>query len=145
VARLLTSQLLLREGYGVTRYVSIEQRIYDAKNRYYDSLRESSQGWHDGNHSIWPWASFLVSTLAAAYDVFEERVAASRGTGEMNKRRRVEEYVTRRAPITFTLGDIRGALPGVSTQTIHKVLKELKQAGSVETLSRGRNASYRRL
>lgn len=145
VARLLTSQLLLREGYGVTRYVSIEQLVYDNKNRYYESLRESSQGWNDGNHSVWPWTSFLVSTLAAAYDVFEQRVAASRGTDQMNKRRRVAEYVTRHAQATFTLGDIRGALPGVSTQTIHKVLKELKQAGSIETLSRGRSASYRRL
>jgi len=37
----------------VSRYVSIEQLIYENKNHYYDSLRESSDGWHDGTHSIW--------------------------------------------------------------------------------------------
>ena len=144
VARLLTAQLLLRAGYGVSRYVSIEQLIYENKNHYYDSLRESSDGWHDGTHSVWPWASFLVQTLVLAYDAFEERVAAARGPERMGKGQRVGEYVLNRAPATFSLADIRRALPGVSTPTIHLALRDLKKRKLVELVSVGRTAQYRR-
>jgi Fic family protein len=41
VARLLTTHLLLREGYGVPLYVSVEQRIFETKNSYYEALHAS--------------------------------------------------------------------------------------------------------
>ena len=50
LARLLTTYELLAQGYGVARYVSIEQRIYDSKNSYYASLYESQRNWHEGGH-----------------------------------------------------------------------------------------------
>lgn len=37
LARLLTTYELLSVGYGVARYVSLEQRIYESKNTYYPS------------------------------------------------------------------------------------------------------------
>jgi Fic family protein len=54
LARLLTTYELLAQGYGVARYVSIEQRIFESKNAYYTSLYESQKGWHEHEHSIWP-------------------------------------------------------------------------------------------
>jgi len=38
LARLLTTHELLSQGYGVARYVSIEQRIFELKHTYYDRL-----------------------------------------------------------------------------------------------------------
>jgi hypothetical protein len=48
----LTTHELLTHGYSVTRYVSIEQRVYDSKNSYYASLYESQQGWHKSRRSL---------------------------------------------------------------------------------------------
>ena len=60
VDRLLTTYLLHRSGYGVGRYVSIEQLVFDTKDAYYDSLAASTLRWFDdGRHDIWPWAALL--------------------------------------------------------------------------------------
>ena len=85
VARLLTTQELLRHGYGVARYVSLEQRIFDAQSSYYETLQESQRGWHEGAHDIWPWTGFLLRLLADAYARPRgprQRAADARGVDE---------------------------------------------------------------
>lgn len=67
-------------GYGVARYVSLEQRIFESKNTYYARLYESQQGWRTAENAIWPWVSYLASILSGAYDDFEQRVAAAGAT-----------------------------------------------------------------
>ena len=63
VARLATSYLMGRTGYGVGRYVSLEQLIYDTKDDYYGALGASTIGWFDdGHHDLWPWARYLSRT-----------------------------------------------------------------------------------
>lgn len=57
LARLLTLLLLYRAGYEVGRYVSLEGLVERTKESYYDTLFASSQGWHEGVHSLVPWWS----------------------------------------------------------------------------------------
>ena len=143
IARLATTYLLERAGYGVGRYVSVEQLIFDTKDHYYESLERSTQGWFDdGHHDLWPWALYLISRLDDAYGRFEARVAA--GTGGGTKQDRVRDYVLLSAPATFAIADIRRAVPGVSDNTIRLVLTGLKRAGRVVNDGTGRGATWRR-
>ena len=148
LARLLTTHLLLQQGYGVARYVSVEQRIFETRNAYYAALRESQRGWHDGAHAIWPWVGYLVTTLGDAYGDFEERVAARRGLAGLSKQERVRAYVLQHAPDPFRMRDIRNALPGVSDQTIRLVLADLRRGGAIalddQAGGRGPAAAWRR-
>ena len=146
LARLLTAHLLLRAGYGVSRYVSVEQRMFDTKYAYYAALQESQRRWHEGEHSIWPWATYLVATLADAYDAFEDRVNARRNLAGLSKQERVREYVLHHAPGVFRVRDIRAALPGVSDQTIRLVLVQMRATGAIATVDEtgGPNAAWRR-
>lgn len=131
LARLLTTHLLLRAGYGVSRYASVEQRMFDTKNAYYAALYESQRGWHEAQHIIWPWVDYLVSTVGDAYDDFESRVAARRNLARLSKQGRVREYVTRHGPMVVRMRDIRAALPGVSDPTIRIVLAQLRAEGAI--------------
>jgi Fic family protein len=131
LARLLTTHRLLDHGYGVARYVSIEQRMFDSKNAYYAALDESQRRWHEGTHDVWPWTEYLVGILEDAYDDFESRVAARRSLAGLSKQERVREYVLHQAPVVFRLRDVRSALPGVSDPTIRLVLNELRREGLV--------------
>lgn len=143
VARLLTTFLLQRAGYGVGRYTSIEQLIYETKDSYYDALGRSTEGWFDdGAHDIWPWVRYLIGRLDQAYVRFGDRVAA--GTSGGTKQDRVRDFVLLHGPVTFTIGDIRRALPGVSDNTIRIVLAEQKQAGRIDVDGTGRAATWRR-
>lgn len=143
LARLLTTYELLSQGYGVARYVSIEQRVFEAKNSYYAALFDSQRNWHDGEHDVWPWISYLCRILSGAYDGFEQRVAAA-GEETGSKQERVRDYVLRQAPNTFRRREVERALPGVSQATIRLVFAELKDEGKIETEGSGRGARWRR-
>jgi len=143
VARILTSYLLLRDGYGVSRYVSVEQRVFESKNSYYASLYESQQNWYQGEHVIWPWAEYISSILADAYDAFEQRVAAEQGAGALPKHERVRVYVLEHASSTFRFVELRRALPGISDGTIRLVLNQLRDEGEI-TPGTGRSAVWSR-
>jgi Fic family protein len=145
MARLATTHELLRLGYGVARYASVEQRIYESKNAYYLALEQSQRNWHQGEHDIWPWAQYLISVLAESYDDFERRVAAGRGSESGTKQERIRRWVLDEAPGDFTVGDVRIAVPGAGDETIRLTLRALKAEGLIESTGTGRAARWRRL
>lgn len=143
LARLLTTYELMSCGYGVARYVSLEQRIYESKNTYYARLYEAQQGWHAGQHAIWPWVGYLASILSGAYDDFERRLAAAREvTG--NKQDRTRAHILEQAPDSFRRRDLERALPGVSPATIRLVLNQLRDEGRIEVHGTGAGARWQR-
>ena len=145
VARILTTQQLLARGYGVPRYVSIEQRVYETRNAYYDALYQSQRNWHDNEHSIWPWTEYLARVLAESYDAFEAGIATARGLGALSKQERVRVWALDHAPPVFRLRDVRRALPGISDQTIGLVLRRLRDEGRFRSTEDGPNSSWHRL
>jgi len=145
LARLSTTSELRRLHYGVVRYVSLEQQVFETKNAYYASLFESQRDWHAGEHTIWPWTEYLIGALAQTYDRFESRVAAARGSAGANKQERVRTFVLHHAGPRFTIGDVRRAVPGTSDQTIRLVLNELREAGEIASRSTGRGGHWVRL
>ncbi len=74
-----TSRLLFllecyHAGLEVGRYISLERLIEQNKERYYETLKLSSEGWHQGKHNPWHYINFLLYTLIDAYKEFERRV-----------------------------------------------------------------------
>lgn len=145
LARLLTTHELLRNGYGVARYASVEQRIYVSKQSYYEALRRSQSGWHDASHDVWPWIEYLATVLGESYDDFEARIAAARSTTGLSKQEIVRRHVLALASDrTFRLRDLRAALPGISDATLRLVLAELRGTGEVEVEGSGPGAVWAR-
>lgn len=144
IARLATTHLLRRSGYGVGKYVSVEQLIFETKDEYYQALAASTSAWFDdGQHSIWPWADYLLGRLDAAYTRFGTRIAA--GTGGGTKQDRVRDFVLLHAPTPFTIADIRRAVPGISDNTIRLVLADLRNERLIANDGTGRSASWHRV
>jgi Fic family protein len=146
VARILTTQTLVARGYGIPNYVSVEKRIYETKDRYYDVLFAAQRNWHEGEHTIWPWVEYLAEILAAAYEAFEARVAAEQQrVRKLTKQERVRIHVLEYAPRTFTIDSLRQALPAISDQTIRLVLASLRREHLVNSDDSGRNATWVRI
>lgn len=142
VVRALTNALLEDAGYGVGRYVSIEQLIAQTAAAYYQSLLDSTHGWHQEQNDPWPWLRYFVGVTAQAYDAFEQRATSDRSTG--TKQQRVRDYVLEHAPAVFRISDIRIALPGVSDQTIRLALERMKNDQLIAVDGTGRSASWHR-
>lgn len=143
VARLLTTNELLRHDFGVAQYVSLEQRIFDSKNSYYVALRESQSRWHDGEHDLTPWSGYLLRIIEDAYCDFEQRVAAGTQLTGATKREQARNYILSQAPRRFRLAQIADALPDISQATIRDALEELRAEEQL-TVGRGRSAMWER-
>jgi Fic family protein len=139
VSRLLTNLLLGQHGYDAGRYVSIEGQIERTQERYYAALHASTQGWHDGEHSVWPWIGYFVEVLSTVYDRFIAHAEEVRTRG--SKAERVRRHLESHAHRSFTMADLRTALPGISDATIRLVLNELRREGLVEATT-GRGARW---
>lgn len=144
VARLLTMNELLRGGWGVARYVSIEQRIFETKNSYYAALQASQRDWHDAAHDPWPWTRYLLRILADAYDDFATKVAAGTRLIGATKHEQARNYILDQAPRTFRMAQIIDALPDISPATIRDAADALKAEG-ILTVGRGRSAMWTRI
>jgi hypothetical protein len=142
VSRLLLLLQLYKLGYQVGRYISLERLIEEHKERYYETLEQSSRGWHASSHDPWPYVNFVLFVLRRAYRDFEERlgqVAEPRGA----KTEAVETAIAKlREP--FSVADLQRACPAVSIDLIRRTLKRLRAGGRVECLGRGQQARWRR-
>ncbi len=141
-SRLLLLLQCYHLGYEVGRYISLERLIEQNKDRYYETLEQSSTGWHEGRHDPWPFVNYLLFILKTAYREFEERV------GEVKSPRGAKTALVEAAidasPGDFSLSDLERACPGVSRDMVRRVLRGLQRAGGVEYLGRGPGASWRR-
>lgn len=143
VTRALTNALLTEAGYGIGRYVSLEQLIAESSEEYYACLLQSTHGWHENEHDVWPWLEYFVGLLTDAYQRFEVGAASSRSKG--SKQDRVREFVLNHGPEFFAIGDVRSALPGISDQTIRLALDALRNDGRIRSEGTGRGAKWHRL
>ncbi len=143
VSRLLWLLQSYRMGYEVGRYVSLERLVEQNKDRYYETLELSSQGWHEGRHDPWPYINYVLSILKSAYREFAERVGevkAPRGA----KRDQVLAGIERLAARVdgFTISQLEQTCPGVSRDMVRRVLREQQTAGAVECQGRGPGAKW---
>jgi Fic family protein len=141
MARLLTLLLLYQAGYGVGRYISLERVVEESKESYYDTLYRSSQGWHEGRHTLVPWTEYFLGTMLAAYKEFENRVGILTD-GRGAKTELVLEAI-RRFYGDFSVSELQAQCPNVGIDLIRRLLRQERKAGNLECLGRGPAARWR--
>lgn len=142
VSRLLLLLQCYQLGYDVGIYISIERLIEENKERYYETLEQSSIGWHEGKHDPWPYINYVLFILKSAYKEFESRlgqIKSPRGA----KTQMIEAAIIR-SHESFSLSQIESECPGVSRDMIRRTLRNLQEQGSVECLGRGPGAEWRK-
>jgi Fic family protein len=140
LSRLLATYMLLKEGFTVSRYVSLERLVEERKEEYYAVLHSCSQNWHAAGNDIVPWWSFLLSIIKDGYREFDSRVY------EQNAASPKTELIQREALSfvrEFTVAEIAGKLPGTSIPLIKKTLGILKKGGSLAQSGYGRASRWR--
>lgn len=141
-ARLLTLLLLYQTGHNVGRYISLERVIEQSRESYYDALYRSSQGWHENRHDPHPWLNYFWGMVLAAYKEFEDRVGTIK-EGRGGKSELVRAWVNSRVT-SFRASEVAEALPGISSDLIRSVLRQLRDEGVAEVIGQGRGARWRR-
>lgn len=142
VSRLLTLLLLYHFDYHVGRYISLERIVEESKTTYYETLKQSSQKWHEGEHDPHPWMNYFWGVLLRAYQEFEDRVGEVR-TSKLSKNEQIRMAVDRKIGL-FAISDIESDCPHISRDMIRLVLRELRDEGVLGVRGRGRGAKWLR-
>jgi Fic family protein len=140
VSRLVTSFLLIQEGFTVCRFVSLERIVEQRKVEYYQVLEQCSKGWHQGQNDIIAWWNFFLSMLRSAYGELTKKVEGAALTapkGDM-VRRVINDQVG-----PFALSEIAALVPGVSLGLVKRILATMKKEGTLTVTGRGRGAVWK--
>ena len=140
MSRLLTLLLLYRAGYTVGKYISIEKLIADSKQTYYETLEESSFGWHEGKNDYAPFVRYMLGVIVAAYREFEAR-ASLIVDSDLSKPDRVKEIVRGKIG-PMTKAEIMKECPDISQVTVQRVLSDLVKSGDLVKIGGGRYTKY---
>ncbi len=142
VSRLLMLQQAYHAGAEVGRYISLERLIEQNKQRYYETLEQSSQGWHEGRHNPWPFVNYVLWVLKEAYKEFEQRV------GEIGEPFGAKAELVRQAIYrqqgSFRVADLERACPTVGRDWIRNILRQMKAAGELRSFGHGAGARWER-
>lgn len=142
MSRLLTTLLLYRSGFYVGKYISLEAKIAKNKDLYYEALRKSQNGWHEGGEDALPFIKYFLGTVLSAYKDFEDRFAI------------VEEALpavdmVRKAVLNtigrFTKRDIMELCPSLSVSSVEGALRKLVKSGELKRGGVGKGTYYIRL
>lgn len=146
LSRLLTTLLLLKQGYDFVQYASFEREIERNKADYYKSLMLAQRFRDMEEEIIHSWLVFFLKSLKA----MTVRLSKPRQPGNLledaptlylNPRQsRVVDYFERKG--VLSVGDIDRLLPEVSRNTLKYDLARLTKAGYLKRRGKGRGTVY---
>ncbi len=141
MSRLLTTLLLYRSGFYVGKYISLEAKIANNRDLYYDALSASQVGWHEGKDDPVPFIKYLLGTTLAAYRDFEDRfsLVEEKLPAIETVRRAAKNKIGR-----FTKQDIRELCPSLSLSSVEGALRKLVESGELRREGNGKNTCYYR-
>lgn len=139
MSRLLTTLLLYRLGFVVCKYISLEKKIENTKDNYYDALEQSSENWLEGKNDNAPFVKYMLGILLSAYRDFEERLNLI--DDKLSSKEIVEKAISGIIG-KFTKSDIQEECPSFARQTIEKALKQLCDSGKIEKKGSGSKTYY---
>ncbi len=140
MSRLLTLLLLYQNEYIVGKYISIERLIEKSKDRYYETLRLSSIGWHENQNDYKQFLKYYLGVVLAAYREFSSRVDTLRNKGFSKPERIRHVFNTKVGKISKS--EIGKLCPDISTTTIERTLASLLKEGYIIKVGGGRSTAY---
>jgi Fic family protein len=142
MSRLLTTLLLYRNEFYVGKYISLEAKIAQAKDLYYDALSRSQDGWHEGREDPIPFIKYLLGIILSAYKDFEDRfsIVETKLPAVDMVRKATQNKIGR-----FSKQDIRELCPSLSISSIEGSLRKLVKSGELVREGTGKSTCYLRL
>lgn len=142
MSRLLTTLLLYRNGFYVSKYISLEAKIAKNKDLYYAALRQAQEGWHEGTEDAVPFIKYLLGIILSAYRDFEDRFS-------LVEQKKPALETVRQATLNkigrFSKQDIRELCPALSVSSIEGALRKLVASGELKREGNGKSTCYYRL
>ena len=141
MSRLLTLLLLYQNGYEVGKYISVEKKIEETKDAYYDVLGCIDAGWHEEQNDPTPFIKYMLQIILACYTEFEARVGLISDGHRSTVFDVVKAYVTGKIG-KFTGAEVIADCPSGSRSAVLGALKRLTDEEVIVKCGTGRRTFY---
>jgi len=142
LSRLLTTLVLMQQGYEFTQYISFEHIIEERKEEYYRALMDGQKNRYSEAERIDKWIIFflncmvsLIQRLDIKYETYKKL------TKELNDRQQlVLEYIKQTKKVS--IGDVERAFENESRNTLKKDLAYFVDEGFILKTGELRGTKY---
>lgn len=138
LSRLISTFLLLKNGYKWIQYVSFEHEIENRKNEYYQALRNCQA--QRPNEDVTVWIQFFLSCLSNIQSQLLVKLNRSGLETQLSpKEKSIYTIIQNRPNIQSSEISEKLAIPA---PTVKRILSVLLNKGLIEKEGSGRNVSY---
>ncbi len=139
ISSLLTTLLLMRSGYNVIKYVSLDGLIEESRAEYFTALRTSQHGWSEGREDVIPFVKYFLGVLLDAYREFEERIDI------FGEKQSALESVRKAAHAVqkFTKAEMQELCPRLGKTSVESSIRQLVLEGVLSRHGSGRATYYK--
>lgn len=138
LSRLISTLLLLKNGYKWIEYVSFEHEIENRRNDYYQVLRSCQTQRPDEDVTV--WMQFFLSCLSNIQQQLTEKLNKSGLETQLSPKEKSIFTIIQNRP-NIQSGEIAAKL-GIPSPTVKRILSEMLKKGLIEKQGNGRNVSY---
>ena len=138
LSRLISTLLLLKNGYNWIQYVSFEHEIENRKNEYYQVLRSCQA--QRPNEDVSAWTLFFLSCLSNIQSQLITKLDKSGLETQLSPKEKSIYTIIQNRP-NIQSGEIAEKL-AIPAPTVKRILSELLHKGFIEKQGSGRNVSY---
>ncbi len=138
LSRLISTLLLLKNGYKWIQYISFEHEIENRKNEYYQVLRSCQA--QRPNEDVTIWIKFFLSCLSNIQSHLMVKLKKSGLETQLSPREKSIFMIIQNRP-DIQSGEISEKL-AIPAPTVKRILSALLNKGLIEKQGNGRNVSY---
>jgi Fic family protein len=138
LSRLISTFLLLKNGYKWIQYVSFEHEIENRKNEYYQALRSCQA--QRPNEDITVWIQFFLTCLSNIQSQLILKLDRSGLETQLSPKEKSILMIIQNRP-NIQSGEIAEKL-AIPAPTVKRILAQLLNVGLIEKQGSGRNVSY---
>ncbi len=143
LSRLLTTILLMKNGYQFVQYISFEHIIEARKKEYYQALMDGQKNRYKETEKIDQWVCFFLESIEILIKKLQEKynVYASKGGYLNDRQKEILKFI--KSSVSVKVQDVDTQFPDISRNTIKKDLQYLKQENFIEQLGLNKGTVYR--
>jgi Fic family protein len=138
LSRLISTLLLLKNGYKWIQYVSFEHEVENRKNEYYQVLRSCQT--QRPNEDLTVWIQFFLSSLSNIQSQLMTKLHKCGLESQLSPKEKLIFTIIQNRP-NIQSGEIAEKL-GIPSPTVKRILPDLLNKGLIEKQGSGRSVSY---
>jgi Fic family protein len=142
LSRLLTTLVLLQQGYEFMQYISFENHIEKNKKAYYDALMSAQRKRMAREDIIDKWLIFFLEGIKTLTENLDKKYAVFKQKGGyLNERQKLlKEFIAEQK--IAKISDLSTAFPDISPNTLKKDLQYLRAEQIISAVGQGKGTAY---